>query len=314
MHVRFSSLVALVAAALWLAPTQVATQAQNVAADPAVSARGWVPPKTPDGQPDIQGIWANYDPTPFETPSAADRRRNDPTGPSGDFADSAPSRNARRQSMVVEPPTGRVPVLAWAEAKRDSDMERIQDHWEFHTPWERCITRGIPGGLFPSGYGNGYRIVQSPGIVAIFYEMIHEPRIIRVDGSPHLPSHMRFWNGDSRGRWEGNTLVVDITNYNGKGVIATNVATGRIKGIPASADLHVVERFTLINPTTISYEVTITDPKVYSAPWKVQIPITKDDSYEMYEYACHEGNYAMPNTLSAGRAGDRTSQSTTNQK
>ena len=207
--------------------------------------------------------------------------------------------------MVVDPPDGRVPVLPWAEAERDLNLTRIRDAWEYQTPWDRCITRGIPGGMFPSGYGNGYRFVQSPGVVAILYEMIHEPRIIPVDGSPHLPSNIRMWNGDSRGRWEGNTLVVDITNYNDKGDIATNAATGRIRGIAHSQELHVVERFTLANPDTLNYEVTITDPKVYSAPWKVVIPLTRDDDYQMFEYACHEGNHAMPNTLSAGRTIDK---------
>jgi hypothetical protein len=195
--------------------------------------------------------------------------------------------------------------MPWAEAKRDADIARIRDSWEYQTPWERCITRGIPGGFFPSGYGNGYQIVQSPGVVAILYEMIHEPRIIPVDGSPHLPSNIRLWNGDSRGRWEGNTLVVDITNYNDKGVIATNAATGRIRAIPHSDQLHVVERFTLVDADTIDYQVTISDPKVYTAPWTVAIPLTRDDSYQMFEYACHEGNHAMPNTLSAGRARDK---------
>lgn len=309
MRIRHLSPVAVVAVVLWLAPARLASQAPNPATTEAAGAKSWVPPKTPDGQPDIQGLWANYDSTPFETPLPSDRRGvDDGTGPSADFADSAPRRNPRRRSMVVDPSSGRVPVMPWAEAKRDSDISRIRDSWEYQTPWERCITRGVPGGLFPSGYGNGYRIVQAPGVVAILYEMIHEPRIIPVDGSPHLPSHIRLWNGDSRGRWEGNTLVVDITNYNDKGVIATNAATGRIRGIPHSKDLHVVERFTLVDTDTISYEVMIDDPKVYTAPWKVAIPLTRDDNYQMFEYACHEGNHGMPNTLSAGRALDKAAE------
>lgn len=295
---------AAVVVALWWLPAQPAGQGSAPSAAPGAAA--WTPPRTPDGQPDIQGIWTNYDPTPFEVRLPTDGRGvDDGTGPSGDFADSAPRRNQRRRSMVVDPPNGRVPVLPWAEAERDLNLTRIRDAWEYQTPWDRCITRGIPGGMFPSGYGNGYRFVQSPGVVAILYEMIHEPRIIPVDGSPHLPSNIRMWNGDSRGRWEGNTLVVDITNYNDKGDIATNAATGRIRGIAHSQELHVVERFTLANPDTLNYEVTITDPKVYSAPWKVVIPLTRDDDYQMFEYACHEGNHAMPNTLSAGRTIDK---------
>jgi hypothetical protein len=173
------------------------------------------------------------------------------------------------------------------------------------TAWERCITRGVPGGLFPAAYGSGYQILQSPGVVAIVYEMIHEARIIPLDGRPHIGSSIRTWNGDSRGRWEGDTLVVDITNYNDKGSVATNVATQRVRAIPQSEQLHVVERFTRVDENTIIYEATVEDPKVFTAPWTVRIPMQREPDYKIFEYACHEGNYAVPNTLSAGRARDR---------
>jgi hypothetical protein len=136
--------------------------------------------------------------------------------------------------------------------------------------------------------------------------MIHVVRSIPTDGGTHLPSNVRLWDGDSRGHWEGDTLVVDITNYNGKGDIATNAASGRIRGIPTSDQLHVAERFTRVSDRTIDYEVTITDPKVFSSPWKIAMPLTRDDSYQMFEYACHEGNvYFWTNTLSGGREQDR---------
>jgi hypothetical protein len=306
MTIRAVSAASVVLVGLACLPASAVAQVAR-ASGAAVAGKDWVAPKTPDGQPDIQGIWTNYDPTPFEVPLPTDRRAvNDGTGPSGDFNDTAPRRVERRRSMVVDPPSGRVPVLPWAEAKRDDDLKRIQDSWVYQTPWDRCITRGgSPGGMFPGGYGNGYRIVQSPGVVAIFYEMIHEPRIIPVDGQPHLPKAIRLWNGDSRGRWEGNTLIVDITNYHDRGAIASNAASGRMRGIPHSEELHVVERFTIVDRDTINYEVTIEDPKVYTAPWKVAGPLIRDDSYQIFEYACHEGNYAMPNTLSAGRARER---------
>jgi hypothetical protein len=296
-----------VVATLSALPAEPAGQGAQGVATPDAAAAGWTPPRTPDGQPDIQGIWINYDPTPFEVALPTDPRRvNDGTGPSADFDDTVPKRVPRRRSMVIDPPSGRVPVLPWAEAKRDDDLKRIQDSWEHQTPWDRCITRGgSPGGMFPGGYGNGYRIVQSPGVVSILYEMIHEPRIIPVDGRPHLPSNIRLWNGDPRGRWEGNTLVVDVTNYHDRGAIASNAASGRIRGIPHSDELHVVERFTIVDRDTINYRITISDPKVYTAPWTVEMPLKRDDSYRMFEYACHEGNYAMPNTLSAGRAEDK---------
>jgi hypothetical protein len=138
--------------------------------------------------------------------------------------------------------------------------------------------------------------------------MIHEARIIPLDGRPHPPQSIRQWNGDSRGRWEGNTLVVDTTNYNGKGWIATSAATGRIKGIPQSEALHVVERFTRVSSDTIQYEVTIDDPDVYTKPWKVAIPLERDPNYQIFEYACHEGNHAVANILSGGRALDEAAE------
>ena len=142
--------------------------------------------------------------------------------------------------------------------------------------------------------------------------MIHETRIIPIDGRPKLGDGIRQWNGEPRGRWEGNTLVVESTNYNDKGSIATSAATGRIRGIPQSASMKVVERFTPIDANTIDYRVTIDDPKVYAKPWTVNLPLNRDDTYEMFEYSCTEGNYAMANALSFGRKRDReasTSQS-----
>ena len=292
------------------------------------SARGWTPARTADGQPDIQGVWTNYDNTPFETPDDADLERlaplaywfpgtNDPdrlraaaARPRQDsqrigFADgpSAALRNAPRRSMVVDPPTGRVPVRAEAEATRDYNLVNLTDSWLNHTPWERCITRGVPGGIFPGGYGAGYQILQAPGYVVIFYEMIHEARIIPLDG-PHLPDAIRQWNGDPRGRWEGDTLVVETTNYNDKGTIGTNIATRAIRGLPQTEALHLVERFTPSGPDTIDYEVTIDDPGSFTRTWTVAMPLNRDPTYQIYEYACHEGNYGLVNSLSAGRAED----------
>ena len=135
--------------------------------------------------------------------------------------------------------------------------------------------------------------------------MIHEARIIPLDGRPHVGPSVRLWNGDSRGRWEGNALVVDITNYNDKGSVATNIATQRVRAIPQSDQLHVVERFTRVDENTIEYEVVVEDPKVFSTPWRVAMPLHREPEYQIFEYACHEGNHAVPNTLSAGRARDR---------
>ena len=296
--------------------------ALTLAAVALVAAAGqeqtnWTPPRTPDGQPDLQGIWTNYTSTPFEVPDKSDTPEfyagdvdgtGRGTGPAAFLTDTSGRQLAKATSLVVDPPNGRVPIMAWAEERRNYKLAHIQDDWENHTPWERCITRGVPGGLFPAGYGSGYQILQSPGYVAIVYEMIHEARIIPLDGRPHVGPSVRLWNGDSRGRWEGNTLVVDITGYNDKGTVATNIATQRVRAIPQSEALHVVERFTRVDENTINYDVVVDDPKVFTAPWKVAMPLHREPDYQLFEYACHEGNHGLPNTLSAGRARDKAAK------
>ncbi len=308
-----------------------AAAAKKAAVAPASSATRWTPARTPDGQPDIQGIWINPTITPFERPpelankptlteqeaaeiekkAAANRvdrppQPGDPGSYNQAWTDSGTKVVSTRQtSLVVDPPNGRVPVKPSAEAKRAYDLAHVGDSWEHMSVWDRCITRGVPGGMFPAGYNNAYQILQSPGYVTMLYEMIHETRVIPLDGRPHLPSSIRLWNGDSRGRWEGNTLVVDITNYNDKGSIASSAATRRIRGIPQSEALHVVERFTRVDAETISYEVTVEDPNVYTRPWKVAIPLTLDPTYRIYEYACQEGNQAVENVLRGGRVNDQ---------
>jgi len=265
----------------------------------------WTPTRTPDGQPDLQGMWVNFDSTPFEADTAAPFTAGPGVGPPSHWMDHDSPTSAQRRSMVVDPPNGRVPVMKWAEDKRDYDLAHLEDAPQHETPWVRCITRGVPGGMFPAGYNNAYEIIQIPGYVVIVYEMIHETRIIPLDGRPHVGDSIRLWNGDPRGHWEGDTLVVETTNFNDKGSIATSAATGRIRGIPQSEQLHVVERFTRVSDSGIEYVVTITDPKVYTRPWTVALPLNRDDSYVMYEYACQEGNLALPNALRAGRARER---------
>jgi hypothetical protein len=211
---------------------------------------------------------------------------------------------AARRSMVVDPPDGRVPLLPSAEAARDYDLAHVNDHYMHETPWVRCITRGHPAGMFPAGYNNAYEITQIPGYVVFNFEMIHETRIVPIDGRKHLSSAIRQWNGDSVGRWEGNTLVIDTINYNGKGDVATSAATARVRAVGQSDAAHVVERFTRVGPGTITYTVTVEDPKMFARPWTVSMPLNLDPSYQMYEYACHEGNLSIPNELTAGRSAD----------
>ena len=326
MRHRFSAFLTLVVAGVFSAASPAA------AADAKVrSGKTWVSPSTPDGQPDLQGIWTNPTITPFERPDelaskavltpgeaaelekrAAENRVDRPPKP-GDvgnynqvwFDSGTKVVSTRQTSLVVDPPDGRVPVTAAAAAQRDYNAAHNADSYEYMSVWDRCITRGVPAGMFPAGYNNAYQILQIPGYVVILYEMIHETRIIPLDGRPHVSAGIRLWNGDSRGHWEGKTLVVDTTNYNSKGSIGTSAATLRIKGIPQSEALHVVERFARTSPDTISYEVTIDDPPMYSRPWKAAFPLTLAKNYRIYEYACHEGNHAVENVLNAGRKLDK---------
>lgn len=326
------SLAAIVTAAVLIAPADAQTRSDNAQKVAKTSStKTWVPTRTPDGQPDLQGVWTNATLTPFERPaelagkatitdreaaeiekraSATSADRPPPAGDPGGYnqlwGDGGTTWLSTRQtSLVVDPPDGRVPVKPAAEARRKYDLAHVADSYEYHSTWERCITRGVPAGMFPAGYNNAYQILQSPGYVVILSEMIHEVRFIPIDGRPHLPQNVRQWNGDSRGHWEGTTLVVDTTNYSGQGVIATSAATGRIKGVHESEALHVVERFKRVDADTIGYEVTIDDPEIYNAPWKVAMPLTRNPGYLIYEYACHEGNLAMGDILRGGRAQDK---------
>ena len=281
----------------------------------------------PAAHPDLQGVWVNFDSTPLEAASSDDaarlkalatwfpgidapgeRREIRGPNPAPEFTDTNVKRSVRRRSLVVEPPNGRVPLRNDAEAERSANLARLTDSWEYHTPWERCITRGVPGGMFPAGYNNGYLILQTPEYIAIVYEMIHEARIIPLDGRTHVGSNIGLWNGDSRGRWDGDSLVVEVTNYRPErvGAVATGIATtATLKGVPQTGGMRVVERFTRVDAGTLQYEMTIEDPGVYTRPWKVAMPLNRADDYRLYEYACHEGNYGLPNSLSGARADER---------
>jgi hypothetical protein len=290
--------------------------------------------RTPDGHPDLQGTWTNGTLTPFERPAgmenkavltdeeaaaleknAVERRAHPPAPRPGDvgsdneaFVDAPYKITVTRQtSLVIDPPDGKIPFRPEAERKRDFNLSNV-DTYETMSPWDRCITRS-PTALLPAGYNNGYQIVQTPKSVLVLSEMIHEARIIPTDGSPHPPSANRSWNGDSRGHWDGDTLVVDTTNFNGRGWISTHAGSGRLRGTPYSEALHLVERFTLRDPATLVYEITIDDPEVYTRPWTVSVPFTRDDSYQIYEYACHEGNQAIGNILRGARAKEKAAGS-----
>ena len=335
-HAISASCALLAAAGVAILATATAPLDAQTRAAAKPAAKAWTQARTPDGQPDLQGIWTNATITPFERPAAlagkeflteqeaaqleqqnAERRdanENSPrpgdVGSYNEFWFDSGTRvvGTRRTSLVIDPPDGRVPLKPSAEEARNFNLKN-EDSFESMSPWDRCITRG-PGRMFPAGYNNAYQIVQTPGYVMIAHEMIHEARLIPVDGRPHLDKDIKMWTGDPRGRWDGKTLVVETTNFNGLGWIATNAASARIRGVPHSDALKLVERFTRVDADTINYEVTIEDPNVYTRPWTVAIPLTRDDSYQIFEYACHEGNHAIENVLSMARnAEKRTAQS-----
>jgi hypothetical protein len=210
--------------------------------------------------------------------------------------------------LIVDPPDGRFPELTPEDRSRATLLGAgVEDprpaSWEDFSYYIRCITRGLTGSIYPVIYGNGTQIVQGPGYVAIFHEMVHEARVIPLDGRPHASSNIRTYMGDSRGRFEGNTLVVETTNFLDR---KTSVQGGNGGAGPPTTDaLRLVERFTRVSPDTINYEVTIDDPKTYTRPWKVAFPILQEPGYQLFEYACHEGNHAMFNSLSGARALDK---------
>ncbi len=303
----------------------------------AQTSRSWTPPKTPWGDPDLQGVWTSDDciGTPMNRPAqfgnrlyyteeelvqretalarqaqndrqefaAADARVG--TGPPGHWGERA-RRPCRQTSLVIDPADGKTPeFVPEARTRRVPEGATNDDprpaSWEDFSFYIRCITRGVTGSTFPVIYGNGQQIIQGPGFVTILQEMVHEARVIPLDGRPHASSKIRSYMGDARGRWEGNTLVVETTNFLGN---RTGIALNG-GGVPASDALKLTETFTRVGANELKYEVTIDDPKTYVRPFKVGFPLTQEPGYQNFEYACHEGNNAMFNSLSAARAQER---------
>ena len=299
---------------------------------------GWSPPRTPDGRPDLQGVWTNATITPFERgntmpysgvafpESAADKLffteeesarleaqtvagRPAVLGAYNVWMDSGNRLLSTRQtSLVVDPSDGRVPVKAWAAAAREHDISRQRDEYNAMSTWDRCITRGVPGSMLPTGYNNAYRIMQTPDDVVILHEMIHDARVIPVTDRAHVDEGLELWMGDARAHWEGDTLVVDTTNFNDRTMIVTSSRDGRLKGLPVGDAMHVVERFTPLSEDEILWEVTVDDPDVYDRPWTLSMPLTRAPDYVMYEYARHEGNQDVAIYLGGGRAEELTSR------
>jgi hypothetical protein len=296
-----------------------------LAAIPLAAQKPWTVPHTPDGQPDLQGIWNNATLTPLERPVEyagkatlteaeavefekaelgnvnADRRDGssvaDVNRAYNEFwRDRGKITPDRRTSLIIDPPDGRLPPLTATAQKRLADIAARDKGHEFDGPEyrslaERCISVSNAGPpMMPANYNANYQIVQSRGYVALVSEQIHDVRIIPTDGRPHVSSDVRQLLGDARGRWDGNTLVVETTNF-----------TDRTSFRGSSEHMRLTERFTRTGPDTMLYEFTVDDPETFTKPWTARVPMFKADG-PLFEYACHEGNYGLAGSLSGARA------------
>ena len=333
---------------LWLAAVVAIVIA--TAATGAQTPKPYSAPRTPWGDPDLQGMWPGNVSAPLQRPANFGERgtltdeefaqrqaqaRAQAEVDSQQFA--ATGRGGRggrggggigppdhwlergspirQTSLIVDPPNGRPPALAaGAEERRKAarggrglpgEWRGTADSYGDLNIYYRCVTRGLVGSVIPVIYGNGNEIVQAPGYVVFRNEMIHESRVIPLDGRPHVPSSIRMYMGDSRGRWDGDTLVVETTNFTDRVAIGSNGA-----GYPGDPGYHspalrVVERFTRTAADTLVYEATVDDPQTWVRPWTLRIPLARGQDPHLFEYACHEGNYAMRNILSAARTEDK---------
>jgi len=320
------------------------------AATSAAAQARWTPPKTPWGDPDIQGIYTSDDlmDTPLERPTefglrlyfteeelaqAATRLARQAkadleefvtpnarvtTGPPANWGERA-RKPPRQTSLIVDPPDGRMPPLTPEGLRRLDATEfrqtalspqRPPASWEDYDLYIRCISRGLAGSMLSSSYDNGTQILQTPGYVMLVHEKLHEARVIPLGQQPHVGPNIRSYFGDSRGHWEGDTLIIETTNF-----LDDKTGVGRNgNGIPTSDALRLIERFRRVDPNTIHYELTIDDPKIFTRPWKVAFPITQESGYQLFEYSCHETNYAMFNSLSGARAEEKAAEAAKQKK
>jgi hypothetical protein len=311
-------------AAVFLMQAPVSAQKANA---PSKAAARWIAPHTPWGDPDLQGWYSNLseDGTPLERPAQFEGRRLEDISreelvaikkgiqertiktfqgplhaPEHFWQDDLNLVKGSQAWLIVDPPDGHIPPLT-PQAKEKATRAPARrpnarpSSWLDMTLYDRCITRGLPGSMMPAIYGNSYQIVQAPGVVAIRYEMVHETRVIPLGSQPHVSPTIPSFMGDPRGHWEGETLVVETTNFRPETAYrAANPAT-----------LKLTERFTRISPDKVKWAVTVEDPETWTRPWTFAMPLTMDPSQPVLEYGCHEGNYGLANILSAARAADQ---------
>ena len=322
--VASASMLAALVGVVLLAGVSVAGQAPSSEGKKKAEAKTSAA-RTPWGDPDLQGTWSYATLTPLERPAAVEGRefftREEAAKREADTEVDAPPRpgdpgtyNAYwfdrgkiaatlRTSLIVDPPDGRLPLTPDARKRLAAQAEQRRAHpadsWKDRSAWDRCITyHGVPP--ISTGYNNTYQILQAPGYVAILVENIHDVRMIPIDGRPRLPDSIRQWNGDSRGHWEGNTLVVETANYSDQTELR----------FPASKNTRAIERFTRVSDDLIDYQFTVEDQTLYSKPWTAVRPMPRLKNYQIYEYACHEGNYAMWGILGGARAEEKAAAET----
>lgn len=325
-----STLAVLISAAI-LAPQSAASQEQATAPPLVITAFGDKPapvyttPRTSWGDPDLQGVWSSDDNAgiPMSRPDqygdrlyldeeeyseraervarGVDQAENEATSSfRSDFA----RRAFHQTSLIVDPPDGKLPAFTEEGVKRPMPRGTYGngplDSYTDFSGYERCITRGIAGSALRVIYGNGTRIVQAPGVVAITYEMIHDTRLIYTDGRPHINQAIRQYLGDSRAHWEGDELVVETTNLTDRTAIGVNGNGNR-----HSAQMKMTERFKRVADDMVQYQMTVDDPVTYARPFTMSYPLTPLDGGILLPYDCHEGNYALALSLGAERAEDR---------
>jgi hypothetical protein len=337
VYLRPILVLAALAAIPVLGPEPAAGQVSQPAASKTRAVGRETAPRTSWGDPDLQGRWTNTTTTPLERPSdlagkqeltpaeraqrdaAAGRDYTPRAGDPGAYNQfwTEPGKSSAQTSLIVDPADGKLPPLT-PEAKKYADaLEALRRperpaSWAELNPYDRCITRGLPGAMMPGFYNHNYLIVQTPTYVAILVEMIHDVRIIPLDGRPHLGPGLRQWMGNSRGHWEGQTLVVETTGFTDKIREFTGHAqrllngdrVGTYQGSFGTPTLTLVERFTRVDADTMDYRFTVTDPATFTRPWTAATPMLRVKE-PIFEYACHEGNHAVPNVLSAARAQER---------
>ena len=297
-------------------------------------AEGWEQPVTSWGDPDLQGTWPinHLTGVPLQRDESMGTRRFLNEAEMAAREEQYADRNTRYDneidsnqmgmghwvewgkinniaSLIVDPPNGRLPALTAEGERRRALMksgwmeEGPFDHYTDFDNWDRCITRSLPASMLPSYYNAGIQILQSPGWVAIRLEMIHETRLVRIDG-PAIDNDSKAWLGYSRGHWDGNTLVVETTNFNGQGS-STNIHTigsPPFNNTPISHEYVLTERFTRTSPDTMVYQATVHDPVIWTADWTVELPWVRDDSYQLFEYACAEDNKMIRDYINSSRA------------